>query len=151
MNSSKSLIIYIASSARNIHAVQLLRDVFREKGHTVIDWTFFALPLPTSMSPEERRTVLDSDERGEIFEVCARACASVDLVIYIGPSGQDAACEVGMAYAAGVPVYGLRGHLEAPGTILSKAVNVWFTDYNILVSAVDTYACSQGQICQYDE
>jgi hypothetical protein len=132
--------IYIASSARNLHAVQTLRDALQERGHTVLDWTKFAPPLPDSMSPEERRAALDTDERGEIFGFCAQACAGADLVLYLGPSGQDAACEVGMAYVAGVPVFGLAGPLEAPGLILSNAVRKWVADTAKLLVAVEIFA-----------
>ena len=136
----KRLVIYIASSFRNTHAVQMLRDALRAHGHEVLDFTQYAPPLPEGMTPEERRAALDADERGEIFEFCTQACASADLVIYIGPSGQDSACEVGIAYNAGVPVFGLSGKLEAPGTIMARAVNRWFDDTRHLTAAVGALA-----------
>ena len=98
MKPSASLTIYIASSFRSLHAVHLLRDALTERGHTVMDWSKLAPPLPADMLPEERRAALDSDERGNIFRFCTHACGGVaDLVIYLGPAGQDSACEVGMA------------------------------------------------------
>lgn len=124
--------IYIASSARNLHAVQLLRDALIERGHNMRDWTALAPPLPEHLSPEERRLALDSDERGEIFDFCARACREVDALIYLGPAGQDAACEVGMAYAAGVTTIGLAAPVEKPGLILNRAIKHW---------AADVYGC----------
>jgi len=89
------------------------------------------------MKPEDRRAALDADERGNIFIFCTEACAQADLVIYLGASGQDSACEVGIAFGAGVPVYGLAGALEVPGTILSKAVTSWYSDSAALLEAVD--------------
>ena len=124
--------IYIASSARNLHGVQLLRDALIERGHNILDWTALAPPLPEHLSPEERRLALDSDERGEIFDFCAKACREADALIYLGPAGQDAACEVGMAYAAGVPTIGLAAPVEKPGLILNRAVTFW---------AADVYGC----------
>lgn len=118
--------IYIASSFKNLHAVHLLRDQLQKMGHDVLDWSALAPPLPEGMPPEARRTLLDSDERGEIFDFCARACMEADAVIYMGPAGQDAAAEVGIAYASGVPVLGLAGPLEAPGLILTRCVRQWF-------------------------
>lgn len=129
--------IYIASSARNMHGVQLLRDLLTGRGHLILDWTSLAPPLADHLTPEERRAALDSDERGEIFKFCAEACARADLLIYLGPAGQDAACEVGMAYAAGVPVYGLAAPTEKPGLILTRAVSRWFATAKELLAEIE--------------
>lgn len=129
--------VYIASSFRNLHGVHLLQRGMEDLGCRVLDWTRYAPPLPEHLTPEERRAALDADERGEIFEFCAQACGMADLVIYLGQAGQDAACEVGMAHVAGVPVYGLAGPLERPGTILARAVSRWFDDVHSLLLAVD--------------
>jgi len=134
------LTIYIASSFRSLHAVHLLGDVLSDRGHKVLDWTGFAPPLPDDMTPEERRKALDTDERGEIFAFCAEACAQSDLVIYLGPAGQDAGFEIGIAHNAGVPVYGLSGPLEAPGLMLAKGVSRWFTNVRELIAGVETFA-----------
>jgi hypothetical protein len=128
--------IYIISSFRNLPAVLLLRDSLREWGHTVADFTSLAPPLPDGMLPAERRAALDSDERGGIFSFCAEACASSDLCIYVGPAGQDAACEVGIAWAAGVPVFALSGPLEKPGVILNGCIKRWFTEPALLLETV---------------
>ena len=136
--------IYIASSWRNKHAVCLLRDALQDVGHIVRDWTTLAPPLPDDMSVEERRAVLDSDIRGDIFDFCADACGGgVDLVIYLGPAGQDAACEVAMAFASGVPVIGLAGPLEKPGLILSRCVGRW-VQYEELHDAIQESALFAG-------
>ena len=129
--------IYIASSARNLHGVQLLRDALIERGHNILDWTAFAPPLPEHLSPEERRRALDSDERGEIFDFCSQACRQADALIYLGPAGQDAACEVGIAHTAEVPTIGLAAPTEKPGLILSRAVNYWAKDVYDCLKMVD--------------
>lgn len=128
--------IYIASSFRNLNAVSLLRSYLEDSGHTVLDFAAYAPPLPAGMPLEERRRVLDSDERGDIFAFCKKSCTSADLVIYLGPAGQDAAAEVGIAYASGVPVLGLSGPLEAPGLILTKCVYRWVRDTTELFAAI---------------
>ena len=135
-----SLVIYIASSFRNLHAVQMLRDTLKKRGHVVLDWSSYAPPLPDEMTPEERRAALDADEHGEIFNFCTMSCAQADLVIYLGQAGQDSACEVGIAFNAGVPVYGLAGVLEKPGTIMHRAVSQWFPDNKRLLTAVTKLA-----------
>jgi hypothetical protein len=135
-----SLSIYIISSSRNILAVQLLGNAFRAAGHEVLDWTTLAPPLPLSLSVEERRRAMDSDERGEIFEFCTQACTSADLAVYIGMSaGQDSACEVGIAFASGVPVIGFAALDEMPGTIMSRAVYHWSTSLPDLLQAVEVF------------
>ena len=117
--------IYIASSYRNLHAVQLLRDALTAEGHTILDWTVFVPPLSTYFQ-SERKAALDDPGRNEVFDFCTEACGRADAVLYIGPAGQDSACEVGIAYAAGVPVFGIAGPLEEPGLILRKCVRCWF-------------------------
>lgn len=117
--------IYIASSYRNLHAVQLLRDALTAEGHTIFDWTVFVPPV-SAYPASERKAALDAPGRLDVFAFCTEACGSADAVLYIGPAGQDSACEVGIAYAAGVPVLGLAGPLEEPGLILRKCVCRWF-------------------------
>ncbi|MCL1915650.1 MAG: translation initiation factor 2 [Desulfovibrionaceae bacterium] len=147
MKISAPLTIYIASSAsRNIHAVCMLGDHLREMGHTVLDWTGMAMPLASSLPPAERRAALNFDERGEIFVFCSEACARADLVIYLGPAGQDAGCEIGMAFASGVPVFGLAGILEAPGLMLARAVTRWCANVDELLLQVGELARGRAPV-----
>lgn len=132
--------IYIASSARNLHGVHLLRDALIARGHRILDWTALAPPLPDHLSQEERRQALDSDERGEIFDFCSGACLKAEALIYLGPAGQDAACEVGMAYAAGVPTIGLAAPTEKPGLILNRAIRFWAADVPMCLDIVEQIA-----------
>lgn len=136
MSTAKPLTLYIASSFRNVHAVAMLSQRLAASGHTVLDWTKKAPPLAADMPIQERRALLDSDERGDTFRFCVHACARADLLIYLGPAGQDAACEVGIAFNAGVPAYGLRGKLEAPGLILTRAVTRWFDNVDDLLASL---------------
>jgi hypothetical protein len=129
--------LYIAASFKNLHAVHLLRDYLRERGHILLDWSSLAPPLPESMLPETRRALLDSDERGDIFDFCHKACRQAEAVIYLGPAGQDAAAEVGIAFASGVPVLGLAGPLEAPGLILNRCVSRWFAQVGELLAYLE--------------
>ena len=141
-----NLTLYIASSySRNLHAVQMLRDIFRGKGYVVLDWTELAPPVTTTQTPAERLAALNTDEHGDVFTFCRDACRTADVVIYLGPSGQDAGFEIGLvnAYMQG-PVFGLLGPLEAPGTMLARAMTAWFTNYASLVDAVDAYALQRS-------
>ena len=128
--------IYIASSFKNLHAVHSLSILLEDRGHTVLDWSKFAPPLSPKLTPEQRKIALDATERDDIFEFCSESCAHADLVIYLGPAGQDAACEIGMAYVAGVHTFGLAGPLEVPGLILNKAVSKWCRNVDHLLDKV---------------
>ena len=130
------MLIYIASSFRNYHGVQMLRDQLLARGHTVIDWTTLPPALPQSLTPEQRRAALDADETGKIARTCTEACASADLVIYYGPSGSDAGAELGIAKGSGVPVVGITSPLDTPGLIVNHIVERWFDDYNTLLRHV---------------
>jgi len=127
--------IYIASSWRNQHAVEMLAERLTVHDHDVV--SFIAEARRTEgntvaasrdveewiMSPEgERRFLYDLDG----------ACRS-DLVIYLGPSGTDAWAEVGAAYACGVPILGLWAKGESAG-LMRRMVTLWFTDYRELLS-----------------
>lgn len=61
-------------------------------------------------------------------------------MLYIGPAGQDSACEVGIAYAAGVPVFGIAGPLEEPGLILRKCVRFWFQTVGDFLDCLDKHS-----------
>lgn len=121
--------IYTAASFKHLHAVRLFqqtleRDLF---GVDILDWTKLAAP-PLELTPAQRRDWMDTDLSGEVFHFCEGACGSADLMVYLGHSGQDAGVEVGLARAAGVPILGILGPLEAPGLMLHGAVSLWVRD-----------------------
>lgn len=133
------LTIYIPSSyRRNLHLVHMLRDKLTERGHTVLDWTAKSPPLSLDQTPQERLVVLNADTRGEVFDFCFDSATQADLVIYVGPSGQDASCEVAAAYVVGNGnIFGLLGPEEQPGTMLARMVGTWFMDVEHLLAGVD--------------
>ena len=146
--------IYIAASYRHLHAVRMLTALIRDvcPGVTILDWTTLATP-PEGLTTAERRAWMDTDHGGRVYDFCAQACTSADLVIYLGASGQDAGVEVGMARAAGVPVLGVRGPLEAPGLMLHGAVGVWCLDVEhalCVISQVATCNCPDPLLCADD-
>lgn len=124
-----SFTVYVAASYKHLHAVRLLHEALRAKipGIRILDWTAHASP-PVEMTPAQRREWFDTEQDGgQVYSFCRDACQNADLVIYYGASGQDAGVEIGMASAAGVPILGLRGPLEAPGLMLHGAVDMWAT------------------------
>ena len=123
----KPLTVYTAASFRLLHAVRLFHDALRARIPQVRiwDWTDMGMP-PQGLTPEQRRRWFDTEQQGgQVYRFCRDACASADVVVYLGHSGQDAGVEVGLAVGAGVPVIGVAGPLEAPGLMLHGAVSVW--------------------------
>lgn len=129
--------IYIASSWRNQHAVEMLAERLTDDGHDVVSFIAEARRVEGDnilaardveewiMSPDgERRFRYDLDG----------ACRS-DVVIYLGPSGTDAWAEVGAAFACGVPILGLWAKGEQAG-LMRRMVTRWFTDYRALLSSL---------------
>ncbi|WP_084516373.1 hypothetical protein [Desulfovibrio cuneatus] len=131
---------YVASSFKNLPQVQALQKALLARGHTVADWGALAPPIPATASPEERKRLLDTDERGTIFRFCASHVGYADRVIYLGPSGQDAGVEVGMAYSHNIPVWGVAGPDERPGLMLHGAVQDWFETTEALLEELDRTA-----------
>lgn len=58
--------IYIASSYRNLHAVQLVRDALTAAGNTVLDRTAFVPPV-SACPASERKAALDAPGRNIDF------------------------------------------------------------------------------------
>ena len=138
--------IYIASSWKNQHAVEMLTYLLREKGHEVISF------VEKAVSDEGRTNIkfdfeqwIASNDGEKKFDYDTIGATTSDLVIYIGPSGTDAWAEVGAAWAKGVEILGLWAKGESAG-LMRRMIN-WFTDYRQLLLVIDQIAsprCNQG-------
>ena len=126
--------IYIASSWRNQHAVEMLTDILRDKGHEVASFVEAANGGPYKNLYDEPEVWIDSDSSNNRFDDSTDSATKSDLVIYIGPSGTDAWAEVGAAWAAGVPISGLWAKGEPAG--LMRKMVYWFTDYRELLKTI---------------
>ena len=127
--------IYIASSWKNQHAVEMLTDILRTKGHEIISF------VEKAVEDEGRAEIMfdfvkwiNSPSGDEKFQYDVAGATLSDLVIYIGPAGTDAWAEVGAAYGAGIRIFGLWAKGE-PAGLMRKMVR-WFHDYRELVKAV---------------
>lgn len=132
--------IYIAASWKHQHAVEMLTFLLRVRGHTVLSFvennhgegtgkTLDGKPVPFEewvKSAEGRRS----------FEYDTKGASLSDLVIYIGPSGKDAACEVGIAWANGVPIIGLLAKGEDFG--LMRLCLLWCQNYTEVLVHVES-------------
>ena len=129
-----SMKVYLASSWKNMHAVEMLTHELRYRGHTVVSFIEEACI-------RERRGVFDinewikSDDGLAKFKFDTNGATTSDLVIYVGPSGTDAWAEVGAAWASKVPVYGLYAKGEPAG--LMRRMIKWFHCYRDLLEAVE--------------
>lgn len=128
--------IYIASSWKNQHAVELLTVELRRRGHTVYSFVEKAVE-------SEGRDCLEFDVEGwiaskageEKFHYDTFWAQHADLVVYIGPSGTDAWAEVGAAWARGVRVLGLWAKGEPAG--LMRRMVEWQESVHELLALVD--------------
>lgn len=136
--------IYIASSWKNQHAVEMLTDRLRNKGHEVLSF------VENNHGEQKGHSATDEagkpipfdewvmSERGlRSFQYDTAGATTAGLVIYIGPSGTDAWAEVGAAWARGVPILGLWAKGEQSG-LMRRMVSQWFDSYRDLLAGVDT-------------
>jgi len=133
--------IYIASSWRNQHAVELLTDLLEDNGYAVVSFVV-ARRLEeggTCAGPVELDAWIASEAGRRMFHHDLDGACRSDLVIYLGPSGTDAWAEVGAAYASGVPVIGLWAKGE-PAGLMRRMISRWFTDHRELLRFLEDAA-----------
>ncbi len=130
------MIIYIASSWKNQHAVEMLTALLRDEGHVVVSFVENGLKLLAKHEPMELEEWLETDNAKEAFEYDTKGAAESDLVIYISPSGKDAAAEVGIAWANNVPIIGLVAKGEDFG-LMRKMMWKWVDGVNGLMLLVE--------------
>ncbi|MCL1889265.1 MAG: hypothetical protein FWF99_02010 [Desulfovibrionaceae bacterium] len=118
--------IYIAASWKHQHAVGMLTARLEERGHEVLSWLREGRPEEAFLSQRELAVFIRSKEGRRIFEFCAASAVGADLLIYLGPSGCDAWAEVGAAYGARVPIFGLLAKSEEVG-LMRHMVRSWFS------------------------
>ena len=132
--------IYIASSWKNQHGVEMLTALLRQKGHAVVSWVENNYGENhnhvTKKFPFEEW--VNSDEANQSFEFDIHGVTQSDLVIYYAPSGKDACAEIGAAWGAGVPIIGLYAKDEDLG-LMRKMVNKWYKRYTEILDAVEEY------------
>jgi len=130
--------IYIASSWKNQHAVEMLTEILEFRGHALISFVRAAVEAEGRDTKFDLDSWIASDNGFDKFLYDLRGATQSDLVIYIGPSGTDAWAEVGAAYQAGVPIFGLYSKGEQSG--LMRLMVRWFRDYQELLSALEEIA-----------
>ncbi len=130
--------VYIASSWKNQHAVEMLTEKLRamsvevlsfvENNHGENDQGEKKLPFDEWVLSESGRKSFVYDTSG---------ATKSDLVIYISPSGTDAWAEVGAAWAAGVTIFGLWSKGEQCG--LMRRMVSWRDNFKDLLTDVEKF------------
>ena len=126
--------IYIASSWKNQHAVEMLTAILRNDGHTVKSFVEAAVESEGRELEFDITLWINSEDGRRKFEYDTKAATESDLVIYIGPSGTDTWAEIGAAWQAGVPIMGLWAKGESAG--LMRRMVTWYFDYKIILSNI---------------
>ncbi len=129
--------IYIASSWKNQHAVEMLTDILRGKGHKVISFVENAVRTQdrNNFKFDVDEWIVSKDGQKK-FRFDTDGATKSDLVIYIGPSGTDAWAEIGAAWSTKTVVFGLYAKGEATG-LMRYMITSWFYDYRKLLDAVE--------------
>ena len=134
--------IYIASSWKNQHAVELLTEKIRDKGHEVLSFVENNHGEQAGHTAMENGKPIDFEDwvwgdRGQnSFDYDTKGATESDLVVYVSPSGIDAWAEVGAAWGRGVPVFGLHAKSEQAG-LMRRMINPWFSNYRDLIDQID--------------
>ncbi len=136
--------VYIASSWKNQHAVEMLTSELRKMDIVVRSFVennhgeCNDRHVPTNDGKEIPFEEWVWSERGrKSFVYDTDGATTSDLVIYVSPSGTDAWCEVGAAWASGVPIIGLWAKGEQCG-LMRRCMN-WHTNYRELLSEVEVF------------
>jgi len=136
--------IYIASSWKNQHAVELITEGLRSRGHEVLSFVEnnHGELMGHKASEDGKPMALDEwcmSERGrKSFDYDTKGATESDLVIYVGPSGCDAWAEVGAAWSRGVPIIGLLSKGEQVG--LMRRMVLWVHNVRELWTKFDSLA-----------
>ena len=126
--------IYIASSWKNEHGVEMLTRHLENRGHTVISFVRAATDKENLNEETGFNEWVFSEDGTKKFQYDIDGATKSNLVIYYGPSGTDAWAEVGAAYGSGVKIYGLWSKGEPAG--LMRRMVIWFNNIGSLLDAV---------------
>ena len=100
--------IYIAASWKHEHAVVMLTSLLRACNHKVMSFVENNnAERPGAGVKFDFESWCWSELGKQSFVFDTDGASLSDVVIYIGPSGKDAAAEIGVAWASGIPILGL--------------------------------------------
>lgn len=125
--------VYIASSWKNQHAVEMLTDLLEDRGYEVMCFVRNSYQERECKNFEEW---VCTDMATKCFVYDTNGATKSDLVLYLSPSGTDAWAEVGAAWASGIPIVGLWAKGESAG-LMRHMISYWFKDYRQALDKID--------------
>lgn len=133
--------IYIASSWKNQHGVEMLTDLLRGMGHTVVSWIENSYDEHLYEGYEKMKEWINSTNGQKAFDFDTEGAMTCDLLIFYTYAGNDAHAEMALAYTRSVPIIGLhqKGYEEG---LMSKMVTTWCDRYTEVLDEVQSYAKS---------
>lgn len=141
--------VYIASSWKNQHAVELITERLRAMGCEVMSFVENnhgeqdGHLATENGKPQAFDEWCVSDRGRKSFEYDTRGATESDIVIYVGPSGCDAWAEVGAAWSRGVPVIGLIAKGEQVG--LMRRMATWVGNVRELFEQISEVIDARGE------
>lgn len=131
--------IYIASSWKNQHGVEMLTALLRSEGHEVVSFVEIETKDAHVLHEKGFESWLRTDGAHQCFVFDTEGAMTSDMVIYYSPSGQDACAEIGAAFGRGVPIFGLYAKGESIG-LMRKMMTNWYFKYTDILLAVSEFA-----------
>jgi len=147
--------IYIASSWKNQHAVEMLTDTLRIYGNEVISWVEnnYGEGHNHVTKNFDFETWVNGKESEQSFEFDTTGAATCDVFIYLGAAGKDAAAECGICYGQrflgkNVPMLALWSKGEDFG-LMRKMFDRWFSRHQDLIKYINELPkYSLGRLCK---
>ena len=137
--------IYIASSWKNQHAVEMLTYFLRQEGYEVVSWVEnnYGEGHNHVTKNFDFETWVNSPQSDQSFDFDTNGAMSCDLFIYVGPAGKDAAAECGMCYGQRltgnyIPMFGLTAKGEDFG-LMRKMFDGWYDRYTDLMKDIKAF------------
>ena len=131
--------IYIASSWRNQHGVEMLTKLLRDNGHEVISWIENNYDEWHGVAKFDFEKWVHTEKAMQSFIFDTEGATKCDLLIYYSPCGKDACAEMGAAWASGVPIIGLYAKGEDLG-LMRKMVTKWHDSIKDILEDVNQYS-----------
>lgn len=135
--------IYIASSWKNQHAVEMLTNLLRNKDFDVISWVEnnYGENHNHVTKKFDFETWVNSKESNQSFEFDTHGAMTCDIFIYVGPAGKNAAAECGMCYGQRlsgrlIPMFALWSKGEYFG-LMRKMFDCFYSRYFDLISDIE--------------
>jgi hypothetical protein len=135
--------IYIAGSWKHQHLVEMLTAELRAAGHEVFSFVENNFGEHDTLKRKDQKPLpfdewVWSDAGVQSYNYDTGAAIGSHVVIYVGPSGKDAAFECGMAKAKGAELLGLYAKAEDFG--LMRRAFKWLYNYRDLLAEVERLA-----------